>query len=292
VPVGGRPGSDIRSVVELGQRAERAGFDGVVVVDHVVMSEHTDDYPFGEFRFAADSAWIEPLIALTAVATATARIELISSILVASVRSPGVLAKQVATLDQLAPGRLVLGVGAGWLPAEFPVNRVAHKDRGRLLDDTMRACRALWTQSPASLNAPTLSFDRLWCEPRTSAGPPPILVGAAPSVRTARRIAEWGDGWMPDPRMPDDKIAAGVGRLRRWLDDAGRDGSRLAVHAMRCQTGTDGRGDLRATIERLGEWSEIGITSVALPLAMFVDGPDDWDDWFAEVAALLVTARS
>lgn len=286
VPVGGRPGSDIASVLDLARRAEDAGFDGIVVVDHVVMSDETDGYPFGAFNFEPTSPWIDPLVALAAVGAVTERLELVTSVVVVPVRAPAVLAKQVATLEQLAPGRVVLGVGVGWQPAEFGVNRVAFDQRGQLLDDTMTACRALWRDAPASVDTPTVRFDGLWCEPRPQAGAPRVLVSGSPGARTARRIGAWADGWMPHPQAPDDEIATTVPRLRQAWEAAGRDGE-LAVHAMRAVAGPDGTSDVAATLGRLDDWAAMGITSVALPLAAFVAEPDGWDDWFAQAAEVL-----
>ena len=281
VPVGGRPGSDAHSVIELARRAEAAGFDGIVVVDHVVMGDHPEQYPLGRFAFAPDSPWIDPLITLAAVAAVTERIQLVTSILIAAVRAPGVLAKEVATIEQLAPGRLQLGVGTGWQREEFGVNRVDFADRGRLLDDTMRACRALWSDAPAALSTASVAFDRLWCEPRPANGGPPLLVGGQLTGPNKRRIVEWADGWIPHPESPTDVIHAGIQELRAVYGDAGRDPKSLHVDIMRSAA------DLAGTFALIGEFCDSGVTAVSIPLARFVDDRAQWDTWFDEAAAHL-----
>lgn len=276
-PVGGRPGSDAPSILRLARLAEAAGFDGVVLVDHVVMGEHPENYPFGEFPFPSNSPWIEPLTTIAAAAASTERIRFSTSILVTPVRPPGLLAKTVATIDALAPGRLDLGVGLGWQHEEFSANRVAFEDRGQLLDDTIAACRALWTGEPVDMSAPTLSFEQVQCNPHP-ATPPPVLFGGELYPRNLRRIVDLGDGWMPAPKASDEAVAKGTATLRAAFSAAGRDPSTVQVQVLRY--GPDGDGDLQRTLDHRAQYAEMGITAVGLPLATLAPDPAQWDKWF------------
>ncbi len=94
-----------RRFVDLGRAAEDAGIDRVVVVDHVVMGPHTENYVWGKFPVPPDAPWLEPLTVLTAIAAVTAQVRLATGILIAPLRPAAFLAKQVATLDQLSGGR-------------------------------------------------------------------------------------------------------------------------------------------------------------------------------------------
>jgi probable F420-dependent oxidoreductase len=287
VPIGGRPGSDIRSILDLAHRAEAAGFDGIVLCEHIILGEHLEQYPAPSFGFESSSAWIDPVTTMAAVAAVTTRLNVMSAVIIAPIRAPSVFAKEIATIEQLAPGRVQVGVGIGWQSEEFSTNRVEFADRGQLLDDTMGACRALWRDAPASFTSPTLSFDRIWCEPRPPTGGPTVLFGGTLYERNVRRVVQLGDGWIPRPFSTDESIAAGVTRLRAEYEQAGRDPASLFVHAMRIATDADGRPSLTASFDTIDYYLDLGLTSLGLALPMYVPDPSGWDAWFAEAADLI-----
>ena len=112
-------GDDLHRIVEVARACEQAGADTLAVSDHVVMGPDVTLYPWGRFPTTPDQPWMEPLAVLSALAAATDRVGLHTSILVAPLRPAALLAKQVATVDVLSRGRLSLGVGTGWQEAEF-----------------------------------------------------------------------------------------------------------------------------------------------------------------------------
>ena len=122
-----------RRLVDLGRAADDAGVDRIVVVDHVVMGEHTENYAWGKFPVPPDAPWFEPLTMLTAIAAVTARVRLATGILIVPLRPAALLAKQVATLDQLSGGRVDLGVGTGWQREEYDAQGLPFERRGQLL---------------------------------------------------------------------------------------------------------------------------------------------------------------
>src|SRR5690606_20422202 len=130
---------DGRPIGELARAAEEAGFDGVWVSDHVVMPrEISSRYPFspdGVMSWEPEAPWVDALIAMAAAAQATEAVDVGVGVLIAPLRNPLVLAKQVATLDLLSGGRTVVGVGAGWLREEFEALRVPFERRGEILDE-------------------------------------------------------------------------------------------------------------------------------------------------------------
>src|SRR3954469_3368840 len=155
---GGWFGGDWSQLLDLARTAEDAGVDRLVVTDHVLMGRNTDAYVWGRFPTAPDGPWMEPLTCLSAIAGVTKRVRLATGIIIAPLRPAPVLAKTVATLDVLSGGRVDLGVGVGWQREEYDATGLDFAKRGQLLDDTIGACRELWSQLPASYTSVTGSF--------------------------------------------------------------------------------------------------------------------------------------
>jgi probable F420-dependent oxidoreductase len=257
--------------VELGRAAEDAGIDRIVVVDHVVMGPHTENYQWGKFPVPPDAPWFEPLTVLTAIAAVTTRVRLATGILIAPLRPAAFLAKQVATLDQMSGGRVDLGVGAGWQREEYDAQGLDFEKRGQLLDDTLAACRVLWRDTPAALSTPTLSFHDIYCMPKPlQAGGVPIWVAGTLHARNLARVVEHGAGWIPIMGESVEGIAAGVARIRDACTAAGRDPSGLQVQApARMVMGDDGRPDLEACMASVPELIEAGATDIIVTLRAF-----------------------
>jgi probable F420-dependent oxidoreductase len=263
LPMGTRPGAgDPRALVDIARRLERAGADGVVVSDHVLIGPRTDRYPWGDFPFPPEAPWLEPLTVLTAIAAATERIKLTTGILVVPLRPAPLLAKTVATLDLLSGGRFELGAGTGWQAEEFEAQGLDPSARGTMLTDTIAACRVLWRDAPATFASPTVSFEHVWSEPRPSTpGGPAVLFSGTLTARNVRRIVELGDGWIPIMGATHDDVRVGVERLRDALTAAGRDAAQLRVRVPLPVV----RGDLAATLAGVADAVVVGATDVTLP---------------------------
>jgi probable F420-dependent oxidoreductase len=257
-------------VVEVARAADELGLDEIALPDHLAVGPRTDRYPYGRFPLPLDEPWLEPMTALAAMAGATRRIRLATAVLIAPLRSPLLLAKTAATLDVLSEGRLELGVGLGWQEEEFAAAGVPFGGRWARLLDALRACRALWSEAPASYHSPTLSFDSLWCLPRPQQpGGVPIWFGVAASERAAAAIAELGAGWMPIASEPA-ALAAGVARLRAAFAARGRDPASLGVRASAAGVADTARGlDVARTRDALAELGAAGATLASFPLARF-----------------------
>ena len=159
------PNGGWRSLLDLGRILEDAGVNRVIVADHVVNGPNVSDYPWGTFPTGPEAHWLEPLAVLTGIASVTEHLRLGTGILIAPLRPAALLAKQVATLDQLSEGRVDLGVGTGWQQAEFDAFGLDFAARGQLLNDTMGACRALWENQPATFTSGSVSFVDTYCSP-------------------------------------------------------------------------------------------------------------------------------
>jgi probable F420-dependent oxidoreductase len=279
LPMGTRPGAgDPRELVRIAGALEDAGAGGVVVSDHVLIGPRTDLYPWGDFPFPPEAPWLEPLTVLTAIAAVTERLVLTTGVLIVPLRPAPLLAKTVATLDVLSRGRFVLGAGTGWQAEELEAQGLDPAARGRLLTDTIAACRALWRDAPATFSSATVSFEHVWSEPRpTRPGGPPVLFSGTLTARNVRRIVELGDGWIPIMGATIDDVAAGTARLRAALADAGRDPGELRVRVPLPVV----RGDLAATLAGAGDATAAGATEVSVPWGAI------GDDRLPELAALL-----
>jgi probable F420-dependent oxidoreductase len=205
-------------LLDLARAADDAGVDRLVVTDHVLMGRNTDAYVWGRFPTPPDGPWLEPLTCLSAIAGVTRRARLATGIIIAPLRPAPVLAKTVATLDVLSGGRVDLGVGVGWQREEYDASGLDFAARGQLLDDTVAACRALWSQLPASYSSSTTSFEDVFCSPQPVQERLPVWFSGTFTARTRRRIVELGDGWIPIMGASVDDIAVGACELRAATD--------------------------------------------------------------------------
>lgn len=221
-----------RGLLDVARAADDAGIDRIVVVDHVILGPNLDAYQWGRFPTGPDAPWLEPLTVLSAMAAVTERVRLSTGILVAPLRPAAVLAKTAATLDVLSGGRLDLGVGPGWQREEYDaVGRDFHR-RGRLLDETLAACTALWSDAPASYDADGAHVTDVWCRPAPpQPGGVPIWIGGALHQRNLDRVVRFGRGWIPLMGASLDDIAAGAATIRTALAAAGRGPDEVTVRA-------------------------------------------------------------
>lgn len=261
-------------LVQVCQSAEAAGFDRVLVTDHVVMGSDNSAYTWSAFPTEPDANWLEPLTVLAFVAGQTKAIRLGTGIVIAALRGGAVLAKTAATLDLLSGGRLDLGVGTGWQEREYEAAGMDFGKRGPLLDDALAVCRALWSSAPASIDTPRLKFDDVYCAPRPAAGIP-IWVSGSLSKAVVRRVATWGDGWIPIMGAADDDLREGIDVIGKAMADLGRDPAELQVRGrLTVVRGSDGSIDLPATMIGAEQLLESGATDVLVALAAVDPDPD------------------
>jgi probable F420-dependent oxidoreductase len=292
---------DWRFLLDRAQAADRAGFDRLVVPDHVVFGEDLDAYGRPEIGGAAgarqptgpDGHWLEPLTVLSAVAAVTGRIRLGTAILLAALRRPVVLAKSLATLDALSGGRVDLGVGVGWQREEYEAAGLDFQGRGRLLDHTLAVLQALWRQDRASYADELLRFEHIHAMPKPrQPGGVPVWVSGTAHRAVARRIARFGSGWIPwGPAAADP--ATGIAEMRALVEaEGGRfDGIQVVSNLRRAKT-VAGETDFEATMAPVPELAALGVTDVRLALAVPDDPAAAHDVYAAAVAAFRATVGS
>lgn len=249
------PGVEPDHAVELAQRAEAAGFESLWTVEHVVVpAGYESSYPYsgdGKMPGGEDSPIPDPLIWLAYVAAATTRIKLATGILILPQRNPLVLAKEVATLDRLSKGRVVLGVGVGWLEEEFKALGVPFAARGARTDEYIEILRKVWS-GRAEHQGRFSTFADLYSHPIPAQGSSvPIVVGGH-SEAAARRAGRLGDGFFPG-RAGEEMVKL-IDVMRAAAKDAGRDADAIEVTA-------GGAWDL----EGAQRFAEMGIDRLVVP---------------------------
>ena len=229
------PRGDVQDMLGIAERADLLGFDSVWVADHIFMPADIESrYPYndtGISPFAYHLDIYDPLAMIAAMAVRTKRVRLGTSVLIIPYRNPLVLAKMLATLDQLSHGRVILGVGAGWMAEEFEALGIGqyYPVRGSVTDEWIRICLKLWTSDgPASFHGKFHSFDDVGPGPQPVQKPHiPLWIGGTGDV-AHRRVARYGDGYHPMPSTPQ-QVSEQLQSMRREVEKRGRDPGKVVV---------------------------------------------------------------
>src|SRR6266852_4677524 len=220
-------------LTQIAQEGEALGYDYLTLTDHVALPNlRVPGYPYsetGEFFAEGPERRHEQLTTAAYIAAKTSRIGLVLGVMIVPHRPAVLAAKMLATIDVLSGGRLVVGIGAGWLQAEFDaVVGPPFVARGQATDEYLRAFRALWTEEEPHIDGSWTRFGGIVFEPKPVQKPhPPIWVGgeSGPSMRRAARL---GDAWYPigthnaHPLDSLPRYRAGIERLRRATEAADR----------------------------------------------------------------------
>jgi len=215
----------------LARKAEEVGFDSFWLPEHPVLPvNYKTRYPLAEdgkipqpYGHMAD-----PLIGLACAAAVTKRIKLATGVCLVPEREALLLAKQVATLDHYSGGRVILGVGGGWLREETELFGVQFSRRWLKLKETVLAMRELWTKEEAEFHGKLVDFPPVRCIPKPAQKPGPPVVLGAHGEPGMKRVVAWADGWCPLGTAPDD-FRRDLTRLRELARAAGRDPARIEV---------------------------------------------------------------
>lgn len=215
------------------QAVEAAGFDSVWTVEHVLVpADYQSTYPYarsGKMPGGETVAIPDPLIWLAYVAAVTEHLLLGTGILILPQRNPAIVAKEVASLDQLSGGRVRLGIGVGWLEEEFDALGVPFAGRGARTDAYVAAMRALWGGGEVTLDDGFQRWERAVSLPTPVHGSVPIVVGGH-SEAAARRAGRLGDGFFPGKGSPAD-LARLIAVMRAAAEEAGRDPDAIEITA-------------------------------------------------------------
>jgi probable F420-dependent oxidoreductase len=220
-------------VADIAAKAESLGFESIWLPEHPVMPVNpASRYPGSPDGSIPEgmSDMADPYIGLARASAVTSTIKLGTGITLIPERNPLVLAGAISTLDLFSGGRFLLGIGTGWLREETEIMGGDFDHRWTQAREAIEVMRALWTQDSAEYHGRYYNFPPVQCNPKPAqeGGPPVILGGNARNV--FRRVARWGDGWMPTAATPE-QIAAGRAAIDELAEASGRDPSTINVTA-------------------------------------------------------------
>jgi probable F420-dependent oxidoreductase len=222
------------ALAAVATRAEAAGFTSLWATDHIALPlRATSRYPYspdGRMPWDPTVPYLDALTVLGWVGAVTRRVRLGTSILVLPMRHPLAVAKTVATLDHLSGGRMILGVGAGWLAEEFALLGQPFRDRGRRTVEAVRLLKACWSDDPVNFHGGFYDLPPFAMAPKPPQGARLPILGGGESEVALRRAAEACDGWHPLGLTPG-QIKDRLGRLTEFLAHAGRSGGDFLLAA-------------------------------------------------------------
>ncbi len=270
---------DLRALVRIAREAEDAGIDGVMLSEHVVLGPAAGaDGVMGNPRdYAAPgnqdpaTPWPDSLVLFGAIASATTRLRLIAAAIIAPLRHPLLLAHQLATLDLLSEGRLVVQPTVSWHRDEYDALGVPFARRGRLLDEHLAAWRQAWGPSPASFAGEHYRFSGVYVEPKPfrPQGPRLWFGGMTVGPHILRRLVAYGDGFHPFGRPTGAELAA----VRAALAAGGRDpdGIELVGGIRPRFAGDEEPGDLAEAAEQIPAQLAAGYTTICFKPSQYTD---------------------
>ena len=263
------------TMLSMAQLAEEQGFESVWAADHVIMPTRiSTPYPYsksGEYITDPKGAHLEPFTILSFVAGCTRRIRLGFTVIVAPYRNPIVTGKMMASLDVLSNGRLIVGVGAGWLEEEFQALEVPFAKRWARTEEHIRIWKELWTAEEPQFDGQFYHFADVQCRPQPLQKPhPPITIG---------------DGWQVVSEHPDDvystegDLAKDLASLKRMAEEAGRDFQTIEITAVIIA------GTAEGVLRDIAQYERLGVSRLILDFPSFVSDPQ-------EMAAILEKVAS
>jgi probable F420-dependent oxidoreductase len=227
--------------------------------------------------------WPSSLVLLSAIAAAKSRIRLAAAAIIAPLRHPLLLAKDLATLDLLSEGRLVVQPTVSWHRDEYEALGVPFRKRGRLLDEQLEAWRAVWARSPASFEGDHYEFHDVYVEPKPyrPEGPRLWFGGQTLHPPLLRRLVRYGSGFHPLGRPSPEELE----RLRAAMAEAGRDMSELELIGGTRATFPDANSPapLEPALETIPEQLDQGFTSFCIKPSQFLDDASEFAAWCREV---------
>lgn len=266
-------------LAEMARFAEGTGIDTVMLSEHVVLGPSAGAHGvMGNPRDYAmpgnqepSMPWPDSLTLAAAIAAVTTTVRIALAAIIAPLRHPLLLAKQLATLDLLSRGRLVVQPTVSWHQDEYQALGVPFRERGRRLDEHLAVWSRVWAGSPASFDGRHYQFEDVYLEPKpmTPEGPPIWIGGSTAHPAVVRRLVEYGSGFHPLGQPTDEELT----RLRESLRDAGRDPDDLEwVGGVRGRfTDDHSPADLDEALEQIPAQVSRGFGTICIKPSQFID---------------------
>jgi probable F420-dependent oxidoreductase len=263
------------SVAELAPAVEERGFDSLWFPEHThIPTSRLSPWPGGPELPEHYKRTLDPFVSVTVAALRTTRLRLGFGIVLVVERDPIVTAKEVASVDLVSGGRVVLGVGGGWNREEMENHGTDPRTRFPLMRERVLAMREIWTREEAEFHGRFVDFDPIWSWPKPVQHPLPVYVGGN-AENAMKRVIEYGDGWMPMPGR--SQLAEQLPIFRRLCEDSGR--GRLPVLVS----------GARPTAEAIADYREMGVDECAFYIPS--TGRDDALRELERITELTVAAQ-
>jgi probable F420-dependent oxidoreductase len=219
------------TVTDLGRAAEDHGFESVFLPEHTHIPAKRETPWAGGGELPREYAHtLDPFVALSAIAAVTTRIKVGTGICLVIQHDPIALAKVVASVDQLSGGRLLFGVGAGWLREEIANHGTDPRTRWRLFGERMQAMDAIWSSDAAEFHGNFVNFDPIWSWPKPVQKPrPPVLLGGDVPA-SMERVIKYADEWLPHPDRGDLPLRQRIAEFWELSEAAGRGRMPVSVY--------------------------------------------------------------
>ena len=234
---------------ELAKALEERGFESYWAPEHThIPASRNTPWPGGPDLPRDYWHTYDPFVALTSAAAVTTKLKLATGICLIIQHDPLTLAKQIASLDRLAGGRFLFGIGGGWNVEEIENHGTAFKTRFRQLREKVLAMKEIWTQEEAEFHGDFVDFDKIWAYPKPLQQPHPPVIMGGDGPTTFDRVIEFCDGWMPIQGRPSEgpDLPEKIAILKQRAADAGRDPASISISVFSAQPD-------EANIARLGE---------------------------------------
>lgn len=286
------------AISDVARRVEALGFESLWMGEHIVLPvEIENPLLYGQAPLPESYRHMpDPIVWLTAACAVTERLKVGFDVCLVPQRNPLVLAKQLACMDVISNGRVILGAGAGWIPEEARIMGYERKQRWSRMMEHLQAIKQLWTEETPSFAGEHVSFPPVYSYPKPVQRPhPPILIGAGSEFGnnepTLRRIAEVADGWLP-VYMPPERMAEDIATLRTLCEERGRDFDAMDISLLvpgvnlgigEAYESMDGiEQDVRDTSEMIAQYEEAGVTRIIVGLVDLELG--SWEHVLQEAA--------
>jgi probable F420-dependent oxidoreductase len=250
-------GSDPAVIKDYAQTTEHLGFRHLLAYDHVI-GANPASRPGWQPPYTHLDPFHEPLVLYGYLAGLTAKLELVTGVIILPQRQTVLVAKQAAAVDVLSGGRLRFGIGIGWNPVEYEALGADFKNRGARCEEQVEVLRKLWTLDLVTFTGRWHKIVDAGINPLPVQRPIPIWFGGSDD-RALRRLARLGDGWFP-LLGPDEKCRAMIGTIRNYAREAGRDPSAIGIEGRISY----GQGSPDAWLKELEAWRNLGATHVSL----------------------------
>ena len=217
-------------IAPIAQKIEVLGFDSMWLPEHVLIPVHTSSippsYPDGIPPSMAHT--MSPFVALARASAVTSRLKLGTAVCLVPEHNPIELAKQIATLDMYSGGRFMFGIGAGWLKEETEIMGGDFEHRWTHTREAVLAMKELWTKDVAEFHGRYVDFPQVRCNPKPAQKPhPPVILGGV-AENVFKRVARWGDGWIPI-RITPEQVKQGRVTLNELASERGRDPKSIEI---------------------------------------------------------------